>query len=79
MILSWPMTLNWANPSPPHSLIMSVQVPTRALYFTQQELELIALSVDSMTEESNYQCIKAIASPEDLAAFNTLVERVRRW
>ena len=54
-------------------------VPTRALYFTQQELELIAFAVDTMSNEANLDMLKMTLAPQDLEGFNTLLERVRRW
>jgi hypothetical protein len=54
-------------------------VPTRALYFTQQELELIAFAVDTMSNEENLDMLKMTLSQYDLDGFNALLERVRRW
>jgi hypothetical protein len=54
-------------------------VPTRALYFTQQELELISFAIDTMANEENLDMLKMTLSQYDLDGFNALLERVRRW
>jgi hypothetical protein len=71
------MTLNWANFSL-YSLYFSME--TRKIDLTQQEMELISLCVDMMSDpESNLPSLEALLAPADLAAFHTLRERVCRW
>lgn len=52
---------------------------TRKIDLTQQEMELISLCVDMMSDKSNLLSLEALLAPADLAAFHTLRERVCRW
>jgi hypothetical protein len=75
MRLSWPETLNRANP---FSFLYSL-MEIRKIDVTQQEMEIIALCVDMMSGDRNLELLEALLSPADLAAYHTLHDRVCRW